>query len=270
MLAHARTSSTRSHSEGDPVLRAQLYFNLGLLEEKQGRIEAARGAFARSEHLHPTPAAAKKLGEGTGCPVQIDIPHLRMFRPGLTRSAPFGLRRKYGRTRERETFFALMGASRSPVGARCCCHTARKASVPSSSEMGNGAVLLLEVAIEASGGGFKCPQTGLEVTAVVDRGVLRVDSTELLCNTVCRSENSVDCYPESGGTRRSTSFWDVRARRPLVRVTWDDTERAGGSGGGVSVRDDGSLYFQDCELHGRVPLNEAAARRRSCRLSVLS
>ncbi len=54
----------------DPALRAQIFYNLGLVREAEG-LEAT-SAFALSNHLHASSAAQKKLGGKPACLVDID------------------------------------------------------------------------------------------------------------------------------------------------------------------------------------------------------
>ena len=53
----------------DPALAGQIFFNQGLLAERQGDIASAKVAYARSQQAHPTTAAKKKLNDlgGTTC-----------------------------------------------------------------------------------------------------------------------------------------------------------------------------------------------------------
>ena len=51
----------------DPVLLAQIWFNYGLTAEQEGRADDARSAFARSDELNHTKAAADKLGGSSRC-----------------------------------------------------------------------------------------------------------------------------------------------------------------------------------------------------------
>lgn len=54
----------------DPALRAQIFYNLGLVREAEG-LEAT-SAFALSNHLHASAAAQKKLGGKPACLADID------------------------------------------------------------------------------------------------------------------------------------------------------------------------------------------------------
>ncbi len=56
----------------DPKLLAQIHYNHGLVAEKLGRPDEARGSFARSNALAPTKAAAAKLG-GKSCEAVVEI-----------------------------------------------------------------------------------------------------------------------------------------------------------------------------------------------------
>jgi hypothetical protein len=56
----------------DRVLQAQIWYNLGLVEEGKGDPAAAQQAFARSNELNPTNAAKKKLEGKSTCAAVID------------------------------------------------------------------------------------------------------------------------------------------------------------------------------------------------------
>jgi hypothetical protein len=250
---------------GAPALRAQLYFNVGLLEEKHGDAHAARVAFARSQRLHPTLAAADKLASGTKpCPVEVDAP-----------SAP----KAYASWAELARALDPSANARTDAEARdaLCAHSWCRAleemggvtlgpgdagrTRPLVLESGGTLYLLPDAVREGSGGGFKCPMEGPSVTLTWVRGLLRVDTTEELCTTKCTSRDWVDCSPDSEGTRRSSSLFDLRASKSFVRVTWDDATTEPQTLGAVAdldVDDEGRLTFQGCELHRRVPVRPEA------------
>ena len=72
-LAAAETDFDRAASSTkDPKILASLWFNRGLLFEKQGNADNALAAFATSNVLRPTPAAAKKLGGVAACQLIVD------------------------------------------------------------------------------------------------------------------------------------------------------------------------------------------------------
>lgn len=56
----------------DRVLQAQIWYNLGLVEEGKGDAAAAQQAFAKSNELNPTNAAKKKLEGKSACAAAID------------------------------------------------------------------------------------------------------------------------------------------------------------------------------------------------------
>jgi hypothetical protein len=56
----------------DRVLQAQIWYNLGLVEEGKGDAAAAQQAFAQSNTLNPTNAAKKKLEGKSACAAVID------------------------------------------------------------------------------------------------------------------------------------------------------------------------------------------------------
>ncbi|WP_433927602.1 tetratricopeptide repeat protein [Sorangium cellulosum] len=56
---------------GDPELRSQIWFNLGLLRDKAGDPEAARVAYANAHVLRPSPATRGKLAGRSMCAVEI-------------------------------------------------------------------------------------------------------------------------------------------------------------------------------------------------------
>ncbi|WP_437835604.1 tetratricopeptide repeat protein [Sorangium sp. So ce1153] len=56
----------------DDKLAAQIWYNLGLLDELRGEAELARAAFARSFLLSPTAAARAKAGPGMPCGVLVE------------------------------------------------------------------------------------------------------------------------------------------------------------------------------------------------------
>ena len=55
----------------DSKLLAQVWFNYGLTAEQEGRPDDARSAFARSNELNPTNAAAAKLQGGSTCTARV-------------------------------------------------------------------------------------------------------------------------------------------------------------------------------------------------------
>lgn len=55
-----------------PKLAAQIWFNLALVREKQGDADGARSAFASSQALAPTKAAAARLGGAVACTADVD------------------------------------------------------------------------------------------------------------------------------------------------------------------------------------------------------
>ncbi|HEY4175177.1 MAG TPA: hypothetical protein VGM90_00025 [Kofleriaceae bacterium] len=72
-LAAAEKDFDRAASSTkDQKILASIWFNRGLLEEKQGQADNALAAFATSNVLRPTPAAAKKLGGKAACPMMVD------------------------------------------------------------------------------------------------------------------------------------------------------------------------------------------------------
>lgn len=56
---------------GTPELEAAIAFNLGLVAEKRGDLERARGYFAMANTLRPSKAAAAKLAAAKTCPVEL-------------------------------------------------------------------------------------------------------------------------------------------------------------------------------------------------------
>ncbi|WP_437596366.1 tetratricopeptide repeat protein [Sorangium sp. So ce590] len=56
---------------GDPELRSQIWFNLGLLRDNAGDAEAARVAYANAHALRPSPATRGKLAGRSTCAVEI-------------------------------------------------------------------------------------------------------------------------------------------------------------------------------------------------------
>lgn len=72
-LAAAEKDFDRAASSTkDQKILASIWFNRGLLEEKQGKTDNVLAAFATSNVLRPTPAAAKKLGGKAACPLMVD------------------------------------------------------------------------------------------------------------------------------------------------------------------------------------------------------
>ncbi|WP_437670521.1 tetratricopeptide repeat protein [Sorangium sp. So ce131] len=58
-------------SAGEPELRAQVWYNLGLLRDKAGDAGAARVAYANAHLLKPSPATRAKLAGRSTCAVEI-------------------------------------------------------------------------------------------------------------------------------------------------------------------------------------------------------
>ncbi|HEY4057443.1 MAG TPA: hypothetical protein VGM39_12585 [Kofleriaceae bacterium] len=72
-LAAAEKDFDRAASSTkDPKILASIWFNRGLLEEKQGNADNALAAFATSNVLRPTAAAAKKLAGKAACALLVD------------------------------------------------------------------------------------------------------------------------------------------------------------------------------------------------------
>jgi hypothetical protein len=72
-FAGARSDLTKALEGTDnPALEAQIYFNIGLVEENKGSADAARVAFARSNALRPSQAAKEKLEGKSKCVARID------------------------------------------------------------------------------------------------------------------------------------------------------------------------------------------------------
>lgn len=61
---------------GDPELRAQIWFNLGLLRDRAQDPEAARVAYANAHVLRPSPATRGKLAGRSMCAVEIRKSHI--------------------------------------------------------------------------------------------------------------------------------------------------------------------------------------------------
>jgi len=62
------------HLGAPPKIAAQIWFNLGLVREQQGDGEGARTAFATSQSLAPTRAAAGKIAGLSTCTVEVSTP----------------------------------------------------------------------------------------------------------------------------------------------------------------------------------------------------
>jgi len=211
---------------GSPTLRAQLHFNVGLLEEKAGHMDAARSAYARSQRLHPTAAAAAKLaGHIEACPLAFEEPSpiteyaswfdaVRALRPAAT-------------------------AATGPAARAVLC----AADSAECRELEDGRVLLV---VDADG-------------RTVDRGIARFDRAATLCNTVCTTRNWVDCSWQELGTRHSVAIWDLSAKQPVVGVTWDDPTSFRDSLEELTVDDEGMLRFQGCNLRRRIPFHRDEA-----------
>ncbi|XXY53261.1 tetratricopeptide repeat protein [Sorangium sp. So ce269] len=58
-------------SAGDPELRSQIWYNLGLLRDKAGDAEGARVAYANAHQLKPSQATRSKLAGRSSCAVEI-------------------------------------------------------------------------------------------------------------------------------------------------------------------------------------------------------
>jgi hypothetical protein len=65
--------NTADGRTADKTVAAQIFYNQGLVAERQGDLEAARVAFARSHTTHPTRASAQKTRElgATSCTVAV-------------------------------------------------------------------------------------------------------------------------------------------------------------------------------------------------------
>jgi len=62
----------------DEKLGSQIWWNLGLLYERQKDEYAAHDAFAHAYALHPTLAAKAKLGDAGTCPATVDAEHVKL------------------------------------------------------------------------------------------------------------------------------------------------------------------------------------------------
>jgi tetratricopeptide (TPR) repeat protein len=56
-----------------PQLTSQVFFNMGLLREKQGKPDAARAAFAIADAVAPSAAAKKKLAGRSACTADVEL-----------------------------------------------------------------------------------------------------------------------------------------------------------------------------------------------------
>lgn len=69
--ARADLEAARERSD-DPQRLGPIWFNLGLVEEAAGDVEAARRAFTRSNELRPGKAVQAKLAGATACTAELD------------------------------------------------------------------------------------------------------------------------------------------------------------------------------------------------------
>jgi tetratricopeptide (TPR) repeat protein len=249
---------------GSPTLRAQLHFNVGLLEEKAGHMDAARSAYARSQRLHPTAAAAAKLaGHIEACPLAFEEPSpiteyaswfdaVRALRPAATAATGPAAR-------------AVLCAADSAEcreledGRVLLVVDADGRTVDAVIEDGTKVYVVRKVSERISGSGFKCPDALPTVRAQIDRGIARFDRAATLCNTVCTTRNWVDCSWQELGTRHSVAIWDLSAKQPVVGVTWDDPTSFRDSLEELTVDDEGMLRFQGCNLRRRIPFHRDEA-----------
>lgn len=70
--AAARDLDDAASRTRDPKLLAQIWFNRGLIEEKQGDEDNALSAFQRADKLAPSAAAKRKIAGRSGCGVQVE------------------------------------------------------------------------------------------------------------------------------------------------------------------------------------------------------
>ncbi|XXX78922.1 tetratricopeptide repeat protein [Sorangium sp. So ce134] len=69
--AAARDFEVALTSAGDPELRSQIWYNLGLLRDRSNDAEAARVAYANAHLLKPSVATRAKLADRSTCTVEI-------------------------------------------------------------------------------------------------------------------------------------------------------------------------------------------------------
>jgi tetratricopeptide (TPR) repeat protein len=250
---------------GSPTLRAQLHFNVGLLEEKAGHMEAARAAYARSQRLHPTAAAAAKLeGHLEACPLAlVELSPVTAY--GSWPAAVHALLPDVTAATAQAARDALCAAESAECRKLDDDHVllvvdADGRTVHALIEDGPSVYVVRRVSERIAGAGFKCPDGLPTMRAHVDRGTVRFDSIETLCNTVCTSRSWVDCSGNQLGTRQSVSLWDLQARQPILGVTWDDPTSHEDALEQLTVDADGMLRFQGCNLRRRVPLHEVPAQ----------
>jgi hypothetical protein len=62
----------------DEKLGSQIWWNLGLIAEREKDDSAAHDAFAHAYALHPTLAAKAKLGDAGTCPATVDAQHVKL------------------------------------------------------------------------------------------------------------------------------------------------------------------------------------------------
>ncbi|WP_437911925.1 tetratricopeptide repeat protein [Sorangium sp. So ce302] len=243
---------------GDPELRSQIWFNLGLLRDRAGDAEAARVAYANAHLLKPSAATRGKLAGRSTCTVEVRKADLEgadlvkgwtelLARIGAAEGAP--------------------GEATSEAAARerLCRPDSRWADSPCAGDApwvfprdymmyvhhSNHVVFPRKpdgflVVNGGHSGGWPAHCHGIRsVSGSVEGGLLVVESTFDGAGAVYDGEVNDEMRCRDGASYRERTFYDARSGRAMVALRWPagseaDVKVQGGqlvvSGGGCDER----------------------------------
>ncbi|WP_437586327.1 tetratricopeptide repeat protein [Sorangium sp. So ce1000] len=244
---------------GDPELRSQIWFNLGLLRDRAGDAEAARVAYANAHLLKPSAATRGKLAGRSTCTVEVRKADLEgaelvngwtelLARVGTAEEAP-GEAESESAARER----LCKPDSRWQTDSPCAgdppwvfprdymmyVHHSNHVVFPRKPEgflVVNG----------GHSGGWPAHCQGIRsVSGSVEGGLLVVESSFHGAGAVVDGEVDGEMRCRDGASYRERTFYDARTGRAMVALRWPagseaDVKVQGGqlvvSGGGCDER----------------------------------
>jgi hypothetical protein len=243
---------------GDPELRSQIWFNLGLLRDKAGDAEAARVAYANAHLLKPSAATRGKLAGRSTCTLEVRKADLEGAEPvkGWTE-----LLARVGTAEEAPGEAASEAAARE----RLCKPDSKWQDSPCAGDPpwvfprdymmyvhhSNHVVFPRKpegflVVNGGHSGGWPAHCQGIRsVSGSVEGGLLVVESTFGGVGAVFDGEVDGEMRCRDGASYRERTFYDPRTGRAMVALRWPagsaaDVKVQGGqlvvSGGGCDER----------------------------------
>ncbi|WP_438038217.1 tetratricopeptide repeat protein [Sorangium sp. So ce128] len=243
---------------GDPELRSQIWFNLGLLRDRAGDAEAARVAYANAHLLKPSAATRGKLAGRSTCTVEVrkaDLEGADLVKGWTELLARIGAAE--GATGE--------ATSEAAARERLCRPDSRWADSPCAGDApwvfprdymmyvhhSNHVVFPRKpdgflVVNGGHSGGWPAHCHGIRsVSGSVEGGLLVVESTFDGAGAVYDGEVNDEMRCRDGASYRERTFYDARTGRAMVALRWPagseaDVKVQGGqlvvSGGGCDER----------------------------------